>query len=340
MQVPSKRMPDTALETTTDYAYLNLLARVKIALDNGRDVAIPFSDVSPFIGQPRDYFNADGIRRLSESIDASGQTSSGLVRIKPKGHRYEIVDDGVSVEPRQVPGSTQHELIDGERRWRAVGLIPESRRPLYRARLISAGDDVVQYLISGITNFNREGHTAIETMRTIERHLELGFPINVVASLLGISEGWARQIHGLRLLKPEHQRLLSPDLPKAKQLSVLAAVQIAKADPSLQDGLVERVLTREITLPRLRGEVVRVAKAAGTPVRTREVEPRKRWDSFKNKVDLILRTAGDAENIIKDEEVSRFANANLRESNDLLARIAEAKDALSQLDSLIRRARK
>src|SRR3989338_1383212 len=186
---------------TNEYAYLDLLARVKKALETGREISVPFSDIRPYPTQPREHFNADSIRRLSASIDAGGQTSSGMVREKPADIQYEIIDTGATVEPRQVSGHTQHELIDGERRWRGVGLIPESRRPLYRAKLIVAEDDVVQYLISGITNFNREGHTAVETLKTIQRHIEFEFPMDEIARLLGISEHWAKQIYGLRKLR-------------------------------------------------------------------------------------------------------------------------------------------
>lgn len=321
-------------------AYLGLLARVKKALETGREISVPFSDIRPYLTQPRDYFNSESIRRLSASIDAGGQTSSGMVRKNPADVRYEMVDDGNDVARRQISGHTDYELIDGERRWRSVGLIPESRRPLYRAKLIEADDDVVQYLISGITNFNREGHTPIETMKTIDRHLSFGFPMPEIANLLGISEMWARQIHGLTHLKPEFQKLLDSDLPRAEQLPLTAAVQIAKIETRLQGDLVQRVLQRDISLARLRGEVVRVAEKAGSPVRTREVEPRKQWASFGNKIEMVLRTAGDAESLIGKPDISRFANANLSESNVLLRKIAEAKATLSQIESLIRSSRK
>lgn len=325
-------------DPTEEYGYIDLLARVKKALETGREISIPFSDIRPFPDQPRQHFNADGIRRLSASIDAGGQTSSGMVRSKPAPIRFEIRDSGSSVEPHRVPGNSNHELIDGERRWRGVGLIPEERRPNYRAKLIEADDDVVQYLISGITNFNREGHTALETMMTIERHIGFGFPMPEIANLLGISEAWARQIHSLRNLKPEYQKLLDPDLPRNQQLPIMAAVQISKIEARLQGGLVQRVLNKDVTLARLRGEVVKVAEKAGAPVRTREVEPRKQWVSFGNKIEVIARTASDAKSLISKPDVSRFSGS--KEASELLRKIAETKEVLSQIESLIRSSRR
>ncbi|HWB34103.1 MAG TPA: ParB N-terminal domain-containing protein [Candidatus Paceibacterota bacterium] len=339
MSKPALTVVSSSEEGVGEYNYLDLLARVKKALETGREISVPFSDVRPYLTQPRQHFNADSIRRLSSSIDAGGQTSSGIMREKPDDIRYEIVDTGAAIEPRRVPGHTTYELIDGERRWRSIGLIPESRRPLYRAKLIVAEDDVVQYLISGITNFNREGHTALETMSTIDRHLKFGFPMNEIANLLGISEHWARQIHGLMNLKPEHQKLLDPNLPKSKQLPIVAAIQVSKIEPRLQDSLVVRVMNREISLSRLRGEVVRVAQSEGSSLRTREVEPRKQWGSFGNKIDSISRTAADAEDLIKKQEVSRFVSAQPRETDDLLNKIIDAKASLSEIEAAIRRSR-
>ena len=323
-----------------EYDYLGLLARVKKALETGREISIPFSDIRPYPTQPRDYFNADSIRRLSASIDAGGQTSSGMVREKPADIQYEIVDTGVAVDPRQVAGHTRHELIDGERRCRGIGLIPESRRPLYRAKLIVAEDDVVQYLISGITNFNREGHTALETMRTIDRHLGFGFPMKEIANLLGISEHWARQMHGLKNLKSEYQKLLNPDLLRAEQLPIMAAVQISKIEERLQGGLVERVINKDITLGRLRGEVVRVAQKEGSQIRVRETRPDMQWESFGKKLDVITRTAGDAEALISKGEINRFVNTRPKETTDLLRKIKDAKESLSQIETAIRQARR
>lgn len=330
----------TVSEQGSGYAYLGLLARVKKALETGQEISVPFDDIRPYPNQPREYFDPDAIRRLSASIDAGGQTSSGMVRKNPAGIRFEIVDSGDEIIPRRVDGKTTHELIDGERRWRSVGLIPQKRRPLYRAKLIDADDEVIQYLISGITNFNREGHTPLETMKTIERHLALGFPMKEIASLLGISEMWAGQIHGLRNLDEEYQMMLKPGLPKERQLPLTAAIHISKIEPRLQGGLVARVLSKDVSLARLRSEVVKTAERAGSTVRTREVEPRKLWASFGNKIEVVLRTAQDAESLIGKPDISRFANANITESNALLRKISDARETLSQIESLIRSARR
>jgi len=257
----------------SDYRYLDLLARVKRALDSAREVLVPAEEIRPFSDQPRKYFNEESVRRLSESIDSGGQTTSGMIR--------------------ERPGLTRYELIDGERRWRAVLLIPPARRPAYKAKQIDADDDVVQYLISGIANFNREGHTALEVMETISRLSEFGLPTEEIASLLGIGTNWAYDMLSLRKLIPAVRAMLDPNLPKAQRLPVVAAVQISKIDGRYQMNLAQRVLRKDITLSRLRGEVIKTAQATGAHVRQRTLDPSDLWRTFDRRTLVLARSITD-----------------------------------------------
>lgn len=276
----------------------NLLARAKQALDSAREVAVPVTDIRPFPDQPRKYFNPDSIRRLSESIGAGGQTTSGMIREKP--------------------GATPFELIDGERRWRAIFQIPEDRRPLYKARLIEAEDDVVQYLISGIANFNRDGHTPLEVMETIDRLVKFGLTIKEISGVLGISEHWTYQMHGLKKLTSEVRVLLDPTRGKRDLLPVAAAIQISKIEGRLQLALAERVLRKEVSLSKLRGEVVRVAKKEGAAIRVRDVSPLKRWASLVSKIQVANRQLMDVEALLGDLELRRYMKAYPRDTNHSL----------------------
>lgn len=293
---------------TESYSYLDLLARVKKALSSSVEVSVSAEDIRPFPDQPRTYFNAEGIERLSASIDAGGQTTSGMIR--------------------ENTGETRYELVDGERRWRAIQLIPESRRPLYKAKLIEADDDVVRYLIAGIANFNREGHTAIEVMETIDRLSGFDLPMREIANLLGISEMWAGQMKGLKNLEPRVIALLDPTRPRSDQLPITAAIQISKIEPRLQLSLAERILTKDLTIGRLRGEVIRVAKREGSVIRLREVSPLKQWESTINKIEVVARTAGDAGELLKNGKLNRFGRAYPEVTSKMLRRIREARQAL------------
>lgn len=318
MQATPYSLSDEGREDMHEYAYLHLLSRVKEALNSAKSVGVPASDIRKYPNQPRRHFPEEGIRRLSEAIDAGGQTTPGLIR--------------------ENPAETRYELIDGERRWRAVSRIPEERQPLYKALLVDADDEVIQFLISGTANFNREDHTALEVMETIDRLVGFGLPMREISSLLGISEFWAYQMHGLKKLTPKVAAMLEPDLPRAQQLPVSAAVQISKMEQRLQLGIAVRVLSKDITLGRLRGEVVRVAKKAGSPVRTREVSPLKRWESVKNKAEVASRSLGDILHVIDDGVLDRIIKAHPSETARVLHHLRDVRRALDGIETTIRRA--
>lgn len=305
----------TSAGETREYGYLGLLARVKDALNSAKEVSVPAEEIRPFSGQPRTYFNPESIRRLSDSIDAGGQTTSGMIR--------------------ENPGETRYELIDGERRWRAVLQIPETRRPYYKAKLIRTDDEVVQYLVSGIANFNREPHTPIEVVETIDRFFTFGLPMKEIASLLGISEHWAYQMHGLKKLDPKVLVFLEKGRPKNQTLPVTAAIEISKIDRHLQFEIAERVLRRDIALEGLRGEVVKVGKRAGSPVPTREVSPLKRWESLGNKINVWVRQSSHMANIASTGGIAMIAASRKNETAVLLSKIREAQERLRLLEQFL-----
>ncbi len=296
-----------------DYAYLELLGRVKKALDSAQDLSLPATDIRPYAGQPREHFDEVKIAQLSNAIDLGGQTTKGLIRHKP--------------------AETPYELIDGERRWRAIMLIPAERRPLYKASVIEADDDVIQFLIAGIANFNRVGHTPVEIMRTIDQyHVGFKIPMKEIAGLLGISEMWAYAMHGLKNLAPPVLAMLDPELPKDKLLPVTAAIQISKIEPKHQMGLAVQVLNKSISLTKLRSEVVKVAKREGSYVRVREVSPLKQWESFGNKLEVILRMTGDSKTIFDKREIDLLIKNRPSDTAKMLKKIRDAVKMLNTLD--------
>ncbi len=301
---------------TTDYAYLELLGRVKQALDSRTEMRLPAIDIRPYVGQPREHFDEESIGRLSRAIDMGGQTTPGLIR--------------------RNPAETPYELIDGERRWRAVMRIPEDRRPLYKADLIEADDDVIQFLIAGIANFNRVGHTPVEIMRTIHQyHVGFKIPMEEVAGLMGISVPWAYSMHGLRNLASPVLAMLDPKLPKEKQLPVTAAIHISKIEVKHQVGLAAQVLNKSISLSQLRSEVVKVATREGSHMRVRELTPLKQWESFGNKLEVVLRTAGDSKGIMDKKDINLLLKNRPGDTAKLLRKIRDASKILTQLENSI-----
>lgn len=306
---------ETRAEVQPQYDHRSILARAKIALENAVEIKVDVADVRPFEGQPRKYFNAERILSLATSIDAGGQTTPGIIR--------------------ESPGATRYELIDGERRWRAVSSIPIERRPLYKALLVVADDDVVQFLISGVANFNREGHTALETLETIDRLRKFGFPMEEIAGVLGISTMWAYQIFGLKKLVPEVLTLLDPELPKKKQIPLTAAIHISKIDSTLQQGIADRVMNRDVSLGSLRTEVVKVAEKAGMPVRMREVDARKKLESALKKSMVISRTSEDLRILLVAPDLKKLLNSRPAEARRIASQLEAAETLLEACKKLL-----
>jgi hypothetical protein len=304
--------------TEEDFEYLQLLARVKIALGVATDVAIPVEEIRAYKNQPRVTFKEESLQRLSTAIDLGGQTAAGMIRLKP--------------------GETPYELVDGERRWRAISMIPSERRPLYNAKLIEADDEVVQFLISSMANCGHELHTPMEMCSTIERMRRLKFPMKEVAGLLGITESWAGQIHGLKNLVREVSDMLDPEQPKERKLPLTAAIQISKIEPRLQLGLAQRVLSKDITLVRLRGEVVKAATREGSHIRVRELSPLKQWESLGNKVVALSRYVDDVEHLLQKGDVTHLVQVR-SETDRHLRLLVKARDGLYRIETKMRKNR-
>lgn len=302
------------------FTYLGLMARVKKALSEGILVKVPAVDIRPYANQPRKHFNKDRQRNLRNSVALGGQTTVALIRRKPDGN-------------------TEYELIDGERRWRGIMEIPEEERPLYEAKLIEAEDDVVQYLISGIANFNREPHTPAETVDTIVRlHEEFEIPVPEIATLLGISDLWARDLYGVRNLHPKLRERLDPSLPREDQVTITAAIQLSKADPSIQLQIEHRLRVGMVSMAGLRSEVIRTAHKTNTAVRTREVPPHKKWDTCDTRIGLIDRTSSNLLEVLGEKDVIAYVKTNKGEIASVLRRVKASIRTLEKCQTALERA--
>lgn len=300
-----------------EHSYILLIARAKQALQNKKKISVDVSQIRPCPTQPRQHFDPEGLRLLGESIDATGQAVSGLVRVHPDGNGFE--------------------LIDGERRWRSISAIPEERRPFYQADLIEAEDDVVQFLISGIANFNRAGHTTVESLETIVRLRNLKIPMEEIAKLLGISLFWATQIYGLRNLVPPVLKLLDPKIKEKQRLPVTAAVHISKMDASMQETMANRVLRKEVPLSDLRAVVVSTAKEAGLPVRTRETAPREQWASTITAANNLAQLAERIRKDLNSSEVTRYAKTRPSEVIKMKQDLSTVEEAIRISREMLRR---
>lgn len=135
---------------------------------------IPVSSIAPNPWQPRQVFDDDALTELTSSIEASGLLQPIVVR---------------SVGSR-------HELIAGERRWRAVQRLGWSKIPA----IVRDLDDRAALTLAMIENLQRDDLNAIDEAQGYHRLiLEFKLPQAEVARLVGKDRSTVANI--LRLLK-------------------------------------------------------------------------------------------------------------------------------------------
>lgn len=323
--------------------YLELLGRVKIAMETKTPISVDVSTIRPNPSQPRSEdnqgFSAESLAELANAIDSGAQTSRGLIRKKPEAFRYDISRDGTKLIKKLEP--SEYEVIDGERRWRAICLIPEARRPQYQGELVEADDDVVNFIVAGMTNFNREGHNTYETIGVIQQYVSFGLPLKVVANLLGLNYNWVHALNALpSKLHPRVYGMLSPKYERKKgerPVTVSAAVTIARiGDQAKHFSLAHRLATGKITPTRLRTEVARIVRAEGSPIHALMLEPRKQMESFRSKMGAAARLIADAKDILNARRIdAHIRGLSEKDRAELMKEIRTSESGVNKIIALM-----
>lgn len=179
----------------------------------------------------------------------------------------------------------------------------------------------------------------MEVMRTIQTYRSFKIPMEQIAGLLGISYAWATSIYGLKDLSADVVKLLDPELPRAKQLPVVAAMQIAKLPQSHQIGLAMRVIAKDISVGRVRGEVVKVATQTGSNIRVREASPSQQWRSLNNQIGVIGRTANQIQTIVAKGDVSEVLLYQEKTTDELMRTLKKTRETIEKIEARVTRLR-
>lgn len=118
----------------------------------------------------RENFPSDEIESLANAILAVGQTTPVLVR-KRKGEGC-------------------FDLVDGERRLRAVQLLRSEGHEIYLKAVPFSGTDEEMALAMAAANLDREGFSPIEESNIVKRFAKWGWSDQEIAQRLGKSIGW------------------------------------------------------------------------------------------------------------------------------------------------------
>jgi ParB/RepB/Spo0J family partition protein len=164
--------------------------------------------------QPRVHFDAAELDKLGASMKRRQQVPCPVIPFRD-AKRPQI----------------EWMLIDGERRWRAA----------QRAKLpqvwIAYDPGVTAENIhecSLAANFNRAGHTKMDTARALQKELDAGKTMAELAAVVGKSESWVSQYVILLQLDPILQELLDPPTPKDRRLPLVVAYELARRPQAKQ----------------------------------------------------------------------------------------------------------
>lgn len=271
-----------------------ILASIRLAMSNATLEKIAPERIRPMNGQPRttllknlanpDFPGYKRLEKLAESIKSSGQMMPGIIRRIPRdaeGHDFE--------------------LCDGERRYQAVLL---GGIATYRALVIDIDTAAAQYVVSIISNFNRESHTTLELVDSIVKmHDKLGLTFIEIADAIGIGSANVGNLYNLHKLVPQVRDMLDPMLVKGKTLPLAAAYKIAQLPSAYQLSLATKVMSKEIRLGSLGNELVKVARKSGMSVR--KIEPRETRRQINDRINLLSTSAGGLKNDLQRSDSVR-----------------------------------
>ena len=283
-------------------------------------VAIPLDKVQPYYGQPREDFAQDRLEELGESLREHGQQTPVVVR-------------------RLLELGDTYELIDGERRWRALKLISASH---VQALVSDVGGDDDQFVKAVVSNCAREDLSPAEAARAVNRialmpafkELSNAERNRKLAAVFGHSTAWISNMLSIAGLAPAVQTLL-----EEKKLGVEVALELAPVpSQERQVELAERVSRhgfRSGTAKNIVRESVRVERLREGMLEAKHPTTTGRAQSTDVRVvnELVSRIHEAAESVL-DMPAKRLAEAyraKPAECDRAIARVDAAVLALEQL---------
>ncbi len=204
-----------------------------------RVLRVPLAKVRPCPFQPRKSFEPEALRELADSIQEQGILQPLIVRASGGGY----------------------ELIAGERRWRAAGLLKLAEVPV----IVRAADDKAVLELALIENLQRENLNPIEEAQGYSQ-LVSQFQLTQEEASLKVGKSRAAIANALRLLKltPEVQGFIRDGRLSVGHAKVILGLesplqQKAAADRALRDSL--NVRQTEALVAKL--QAAKTATAAG-----------------------------------------------------------------------------
>lgn len=238
----------------------------------GRPLPVKHSKIVPYPGQPRRVFDIEDVRELADDILDNAKRNPGT-----NGQKTPV---RVRRHPNR-PGV--FELIGGERRWRAFGLIGErtGTDPIMNCFIDVVRDDDHHFEEALLDNLRRKDLVPVDEAAGYRRLYDRSDAIShnakvgEIAKKVGKSTTHIDNYLALDTLSDAVKALMDPTKRKREEcLAVSAAVDIARGtkDPDLQHTIAMESIERNLGLAEIRMLVsVRTGKSGyGVSGRTRK----------------------------------------------------------------------
>jgi len=255
---------------------LNRLFGLAEKTSNEEVKMISVASIVPSPYQPRSVFDDERIEELCQTIRTHGVIQPIVVRVR----------DG------------KHELIAGERRWRAVKKLGWETIPA----IIREINDSQAASISLIENLQREGLTAVEEALAYQKLIEIhSLTQESLAQRLGKSQSTiANKIRLLQLSEPVKNALLDRQITERH-----ARAMLSLPNEELQVKVLEDVISKELNVKQTETRIQFILQSIQE---TPEKKPKR--ISFSKDVRLAVNTirqsvdmvAGTGMNIVKNEQ--------------------------------------
>lgn len=317
-RVPSGRRQSERQELRTTGR--EILDRVRRAMSTAELVTLNPRKIRPMPDQPRKFFDPERLAALSESLRSYGQIMPGFVRGVP------LDDEG-----------SDHELLDGERRWRASLMADIS----YRALRIEIDDEAARYVISIIANFNRAEHTTMEISDSIKVMMEeLKMTQAEIGEALGMHPVYISRYYGLQRLVPGVRDLLDPNLvkDKKKRLTRSAAFELALLSPHAQLAKAEALIRGEISMTDLRHHALTSDDRIATAGKRLIHDVHERWRGSYRRAEVISSKVEDLMSVMKNTPApDQFTQGHsIHLTRQVLEKLQrQVSDALKHVDEKI-----
>lgn len=254
--------------------FFGLTAVEKTTNEEVKQIEVDSIVPSPY--QPRFIFDDERIEELCQTIRTHGVIQPIVVRVR----------DG------------KHELIAGERRWRAVTKLGWATIPA----IVREFNDSQAASISLIENLQREGLTSIEEASAYQKLIELHqLTQESLAQRLGKSQSTiANKIRLLQLCDTVKQALLERKISERH-----ARAMLALPTEELQLKVLEDIITKELNVKQTETRVQFIMESIreSTIKRPKRIsfskDVRLAVNTIRQSVDMVV---GTGMNIVKDEQ--------------------------------------